>query len=171
MYSYIQDCITTNKVLENIGPNVEPTKNDILKDIPRTYVVAGNAKEELQLFRILMAFAYVKPCVGYCQGMNFLAAVLLKTSNTEEIAFWLLLSLMQKWDMENMYVPGVPDLALREYQMNHYMRNLLPDLYSHFRKVGVTNGFFISRWFITLFSTYIELDSLLRIWDCFFLDG
>ena len=86
MYSYIQDCITTNKVLENIGPNVESTKNDILKDIPRTYVVAGKAKEELQLFRILMAFAYVKPCVGYCQGMNSVAGILLIVSkgNQEE---------------------------------------------------------------------------------------
>jgi Rab-GTPase-TBC domain len=171
LYSYIHQCMNAGTQLEESTANIDTIKNDILKDIPRTYLVSGNSKEEAQLLNILIAFAYVKPSVGYCQGMNFLAAVILKVTKNEEISFWVLLGLMKKWDMENMYVPGVPDLSLREYQMNHYVNNLLPDLYSHFRKVGVTNGFFISRWFMTLFSTYLDYDILVKVWDCFFLDG
>lgn len=150
---------------------MELTKNEILKDIERTHLVSNNKKEQQQLLRILLALAYVKPAIGYCQGMNFLGAVLLKVVKSEEISFLLLLGMIRKWDMENMYVPGVPDLSLREYQMDYYLKTIVPDLYHHFHKVGITNGFFITRWFMTLFSTYLPLNTLLRVWDCFFLDG
>lgn len=103
--------------------------------------------------------------------MNFLGAMLIKVLDNEEISFWMLLAIIKKWDMENMYVPGVPDLPLREFQMNHYINNLFPDLYTHFRKIGVTSGFFISRWFMTIFSTYLSFDVLVKVWDCFLIDG
>ena len=147
------------------------SRNDILKDIPRTYLVAGNCAEETCLLNVLMAFSWVKPSIGYCQGLNFLAAVIVKVAVDEETAFWVLVGMVDKWNMENMYTPGVPDLALREYQLNHYFQTILPDLYTHFRKLGVTNGFFISRWFMTLFSTYLPLEVFLPIWDCFFMEG
>ena len=162
-YKYIHNLISLNKQLEESSLNLENTKIEILKDIPRTHLVSDNKKEQSQLFRILLGLAYIKPAIGYCQGMNFLGAVLLKTVKSEEIAFLLLLGMFKKWDMENMYVPGVPDLSLREYQMDYYLNTIVPDLYSHFRKVGITNGFFISRWFMTLFSTYLPLSTLIKI--------
>lgn len=170
-YKFIHNSIASNKTLEESSLDLELTKTEILKDIPRTHLVADNSKEQAKLLRILLALAYIKPSIGYCQGMNFLGAVLLKTVKSEETAFLLLLGMMKKWDMENMYVPGVPDLSLREHQMDHYLYTIIPDLYFHFRKVGITNGFFISRWFMTLFSTYLPFDILVRVWDCFFLDG
>lgn len=157
--------------MEESSLDLEFTKNEILKDIPRTHLVNDNKREQQQLLRILLALAYVKPAIGYCQGMNFLGAVLLKVVKSEEISFLLLLGMIKKWDMENMYVPGVPDLSLREYQMDYFLKTIVPDLYHHFHKVGITNGFFITRWFMTLFSTYLPLNTLLRVWDCFFLDG
>ena len=170
-YKYIHTSISLNQTLEESSLDIELTKAEILKDIPRTQIIADNKKEQSQLLRILLALAYIKPSIGYCQGMNFLGAVLLKTVKSEETAFLLLLGMMKKWDMENMYVNGVPDLSLREYQMDYYLNTILPDLYFHFRKVGITNGFFISRWFMTLFSTYLPFQTLVRVWDCFFLDG
>lgn len=133
--------------------------------------MAGNQGEESSLLNVLLAFSYIKKSIGYCQGLNFIAAIMVKVAQNEEHAFWLLLGLIDKWDMENMYVPGVPDLALREFQLNHYFHSLLPELYTHFRKQGVTNAFFISRWFMTLFSTYLPIDCILPIWDLFFLEG
>lgn len=170
-YNYIHNCINLNQSPEESSLNLEQTKTEILKDIPRTHLLADLKKEQQQLLRILLALAYIKPSIGYCQGMNFLGAVLLRVVKSEEISFLLLLGMIKKWDMENMFVPGVPDLSLREYQMDFFLKSFLPDLYHHFHKVGITNGFFISRWFMTLFSTYLPLDTLLRVWDCFFLDG
>ncbi|CAG9311469.1 unnamed protein product [Blepharisma stoltei] len=170
-YELIQLRIELGEGLEEIGLNIDTVKNDIAKDIPRTLLVANSKREQEKLFRILLALAYVKPSIGYCQGINFLASVILKVVRNEEVAFWLLLGVIKKWDMENMFVPGVPDLSLREHQMNHYFMILLPDLYSHFRRAGITSSFFITRWFMTLFSTYLPFSTLVKVWDCFFLEG
>jgi hypothetical protein len=44
---------------------------------------------EQQLRRVLSAYVKRNPTVGYCQGLNFIAAVLL-TKLREEEAFWVL---------------------------------------------------------------------------------
>ncbi|OMJ80434.1 hypothetical protein SteCoe_19340 [Stentor coeruleus] len=102
-YQFIQNSITLNKPLEESSLDLEATRNEILKDIPRTQLITDNQKEQGQLLRILLALAYIKPSIGYCQGMNFLGAVLLKVVKSEEITFLLLLGMMKKWDMENIF--------------------------------------------------------------------
>jgi len=60
-----------------------------------------------QLFRILIAYANFEPNVGYCQGMNFVAAVLL-LHMTEEQAFWALHALIEVYGMRGFYINDVP---------------------------------------------------------------
>ena len=55
------------------------------------------ATEEGQaaLGRILLAFSVHKPQIGYCQSMNYIAALLLIVlERNEENAFWVLVSLI-----------------------------------------------------------------------------
>jgi hypothetical protein len=47
--------------------------------------------------------------------MNFLAGALLLITTDEETAFWILLGLIDKFDLEKLFAPGVPDLYLRTY--------------------------------------------------------
>ena len=171
VYDYIHSEINSRKDFTNTGLDITRVKDDISKDTPRTYLVSNDYKAQNQLYRILLAIAYVKPNISYCQGMNFIGGVLLKVVKNEEVAFWMMLSMIMKFDMENLFMPGVPDLPLREHQINYYIHNMLPDLYSHFRRIGVTSGFFISRWFMTLFAVYLPYHTVLRVWDCFLLDG
>ena len=56
------------------------------KDISRTF--SGDesfSKEELR--RILVAYSVRNPNVGYCQGLNFIVAILLSFEFTEEETF------------------------------------------------------------------------------------
>ena len=47
------------------------------------------------LRRVLVAYSVHEPVVGYCQGMNYLAAMLLLCMRQcEEEAFWVLASLI-----------------------------------------------------------------------------
>lgn len=47
------------------------------------------------LGRVLVAFSVHKPKIGYCQSMNYIAALLLIIlERNEEKAFWLLVSLI-----------------------------------------------------------------------------
>jgi hypothetical protein len=103
--------------------------------------------------------------------MNFVGGALLYIIKDEEITFWILLAMVQKFHLENLFVSGVPELHLRTYQFNHYVSNILPELYAHFRVIGLTNGFFTSKWIITVFSWYLHIDSLARVWDGFFMMG
>ena len=55
------------------------------------------ATEEGQaaLGRVLLAFSVHKPRIGYCQGMNYIAAtLLLALERNEENTFWVLVSLI-----------------------------------------------------------------------------
>ena len=45
---------------------------------------------------MLLAYARHNPSVGYCQGMNFLAALLLLLME-EEAAFWCLAAIVEVW--------------------------------------------------------------------------
>jgi len=47
----------------------------------------------------------------------------------------------------------------------------MPQLASHFEKVGISPVFFCSDWFSTLFSYTFEIELTARVWDIFFLEG
>lgn len=56
---------------------------------------SGDMPDELR--RILLAFALHDPAVGYCQGMNLLAAMaLLVMAGDETAAFWSLTTIIQR---------------------------------------------------------------------------
>ena len=66
----------------------------IVKDVARTFELKGEAEQQLGfddeaiLFAVLKAYSVFDPSLGYCQGMNFIAANLL-THLEPEKSFWL----------------------------------------------------------------------------------
>ncbi len=90
--------------LEQVGPSVsDPVDRSschilALQDVPRTFpnnVLMRTEEGQNMLRRVLFAFARHKPDVGYCQGMNYIAALLLLSMNrNEESSFWVLASLI-----------------------------------------------------------------------------
>ena len=65
--------------------------------------------------------------------MNFIGATLLSILQDEELSFWIFYSMMKSRDMENMYLPGVPELHLKNYQMSHLIRQKCPQLFNHLK--------------------------------------
>jgi hypothetical protein len=59
------------------------------------------------LSNILNTYAKYDPQIGYVQGMNFIAGALLSHSE-EYIAFWLLVMVLEKFEMRDIYLPGRP---------------------------------------------------------------
>ncbi len=56
--------------------------------------MARDGPGQAMLFNILAVYARVNPAVGYCQGMAYVAAVLLMHMAEEE-AFWCLVALLE----------------------------------------------------------------------------
>ncbi len=50
--------------------------------------------------------------------MNYITATLLELTNDEEISFWLFYVLIENFEMKMLYLPGVPDLHMRNYMMS-----------------------------------------------------
>ena len=69
----------------------------IEKDLPRTFPkgVPGCSTKKTMLRRVLAAYALRNPSVGYCQGLNFVAGMLLKSGMDEEDAFYSLCTVVE----------------------------------------------------------------------------
>lgn len=73
--------------------------------------------------------------------------------------------------MENLFVSGVPDLHMRVFQVNKCLEKFAPTLYHHFKREGMNNTVFSSKWIMTIFSVNLHVDVLVHVWDLFFLRG
>eukprot|EP00743_Colponemidia_sp_Colp-15_P004267 GILK01004604.1.p1 GENE.GILK01004604.1~~GILK01004604.1.p1 ORF type:complete len:613 (+),score=134.01 GILK01004604.1:63-1901(+) len=149
--------------------------DEIQRDVTRTFPANPKFAEtggsgQQQLSRILQAIAVYHKDIHYCQGMNFIVGALLYVV-PEELAFWIMMSLIDNYDMKQMFLPGVPGLKFRIYHLDRLVAKHLPKLHAHFRRVRITPDFFASQWFMTLFSYYLPVETLHRIWDLFFVNG
>ena len=70
----------------------------LLQDLPRTFPLnawVASAEGQAALRHVLLAFSVHKPDVGYCQSMNYVAAMLLLCLDlSEERAFWVMVALI-----------------------------------------------------------------------------
>ena len=68
---------------------------DLARTFPEHEFIASPAGQ-LKLRQILVAFAGRHPTVGYCQGMNYVAAFLLEAVQHDvETAFWIFIALVE----------------------------------------------------------------------------
>lgn len=124
------------------------------------------------LRNILHAYAVYDPAVGYCQGMAFVAGLLLSYI-PEEDAFWTLVALLRnpKYGLAGMYAPGLPRFAEVMHVFSILVATHLPKLAAHFKSLGIDHAMYASQWFITLFTYSFPFDLVTRAWDAFFCEG
>ena len=160
--------------LESI-PLDEETETVIIKDLDRTFPACQFFKEKYgngqrKLYKVLSYYSKYNTDTGYVQGMGFIVAVFL-TYMDEESSFFMLHSLMKKYNMEGFYLPGFPILKKTFYILLNLEKKFLPKIYELFKKEGMIPSMYASEWFICLFSRNLEFKSLVRIFDIFLLEG
>lgn len=153
----------------------ESDREVIFRDICRTFPThplfekPGSAGQK-GLEHVLVAWHGLEPQIGYCQGMNFVAGILLLHMD-EETAFWCLHSLLKGRGLENLYRPGLVLLqeALDVFQT--MVEKFLPQLASYFAVNDINVISFASPWFHTLFAWRFPLPLVFRLFDMFLREG
>lgn len=86
------------------------------QDLARTFPAndwMSTEDGQAALRRVLLAFSMHQPQVGYCQSMNYLAAMLLLAlEQSEESAFWILVCLID--DNGARFFPANPSSFILE---------------------------------------------------------
>ncbi|VEN42372.1 unnamed protein product [Callosobruchus maculatus] len=147
----------------------------ILIDLGRTfpnhsYFSSPLGPGQLALFNLLKAYSLLDPEVGYCQGLSFVAGVLLLHME-EHQAFFLLRHLMFRRGMRQQYLPDMVSLQVKLYQLSRLLHDQLPELYNHFDLYEVAPTLYAAPWILTVFASQFPLGFVTRVFDLIFLEG
>jgi len=180
-YKEIKKKYDYQKILEEIKKDPNSVKNlDIIKlDIIRTSFDKDEEIKRVKIGNILGAISKELPSLNYCQGMNQIAAFLLDVcDNDEEDAFFVFLSLMIDSEYSNLFKNELEKLNLLFYQFERVLSSTLPEIYFYLKNNHITPGYFVSPWFITLFTdAFIDKESennkksIMKVFDLFILSG
>ncbi|XP_077157785.1 TBC1 domain family member 1-like isoform X6 [Paroedura picta] len=147
----------------------------ILIDLGRTfpthpYFSAQLGAGQLSLYNILKAYSLLDPEVGYCQGLSFVAGVLL-LHMTEEEAFRMLKFFMFDMGLRKQYRPDMTILQIQMYQLSRLLHDYHRDLYNHFEAHEIGPSLYAAPWFLTMFASQFPLGFVARVFDMLFLQG
>ena len=144
-------------------------------DVMRTFFVNNQEEYRLKLKNILMVLTFSYPKVGYCQGMSCIGQFLLEiTKGNEENSFHIFSAIISKTEYGKLFFNNFDYMKKFFYVFERLINIYLPELDIVLRKHNVSPSFYITPWFITLFTHNYSNNHnkvLLRIFDTFILDG
>ncbi|KAM7056203.1 TBC1 domain family member 30 isoform 3-T3 [Acridotheres tristis] len=174
---------------ERSNPDDDSMGIQIVKDLHRTgcssYCGQEAEQDRVVLKRVLLAYARWNKSVGYCQGFNILAALILEVmEGNEGDALKIMIYLIDKVLPDSYFVNNLRALSVDMAVFRELLRMKLPELSQHLdtlqraanRESGggyeppLTNVFTM-QWFLTLFATCLPNHTVLKIWDSVFFEG
>lgn len=151
---------------ENVGAAIE---RDLSRTFPNHEFFAAattkGADGRRALANILKAYAIHDTKVGYCQGMAFVAGVLL-IYLSENRAFAAFVTLMESSDFRSMYLRSMEGLKTRLRQLAVVLRVKNATLAQHLEKHDVAPVLYASGWFMSAFASDFPVRFSGRVMDC-----
>ncbi|XP_040005287.1 TBC1 domain family member 30 isoform X2 [Xiphias gladius] len=174
---------------ERSNPDDDSLGIQIVKDLHRTgcssYCGQEGEQDRVVLKRVLLAYARWNKTVGYCQGFNVLAALILEvTEGSESDALKVMIYLIDKVLPESYFANNLRALSVDMAVFRDLLRLKLPRLSQHLHHLQkaanrVSGGsyeppltnVFTMQWFLTMFATCLPASTVLKIWDSVFFEG
>ena len=142
-------------------------EKDLLRTFPtHPYLDSYDAPLIPPLRRVLHAFAWHNHSIGYCQGLNFIAAILLLHC-TEATTFALLTTLCTRL-LPNYHTPEMPGLHQAQHALIQMISKVSPQLHTRLTSEGVPIKEQTTSWLLCAFLDNLKLSTTLRVWDQLF---
>jgi small G protein signaling modulator 3 len=150
------------------------TVTDIDRDIDRTlrdniFFLRGPGVQKLH--ELLVAYARRNPNVGYCQGMNLIAANLLLIMPSTEEAFWILVCMIEKMLPEGYFDHSLIASRADQQVLRQYVAQVLPKLSQHLDNMCIDLETLTFQWFLSIFTDCLSAEALFRVWDVILCTG
>lgn len=143
---------------------------DVCRTFPICPVFQGmNGPDRLR--QVLWGFAELDPDLGYCQSINFLAAIFIMVLLDDSVAVTALQQLLTKLGTRRWYMDGMLQLRGDTAVLEQMLDERAPALLQAMRKHRFDLLFVTSKWFLCLFVTVLEGEALRRVWDVMLCDG
>ncbi|KAM6923409.1 TBC1 domain family member 2A [Xenentodon cancila] len=166
---YLQLC-------EKSRTSPHPASRQIQLDLHRTLITnqhfsSPSSPALQQLCRILLAFSWHNPVIGYCQGLNRLAAIALLVLKNEEDAFWCLVAVVEAIMPQDYYTKNLVASQADQRVLKDFMAEKLPRLSAHFESHNIDVTLISFNWFLVVFVESLPSDIMLPLWDAFLYEG
>lgn len=157
-----------------ISPHLVPRQ--IQLDLDRTltsnqHFSAPSSPFIPQLERVLQAFSWQNPTIGYVQGLNRLAAIALLILQNEEDAFWCLVVIVEYIMPQDYYTKDLVGCQADQRVLKDLMWEKLPRLMAHLEAQKVDVSLITVEWFLVLFVDSLPSRILFKVWDAFLYEG
>jgi hypothetical protein len=118
-----------------------------------------------KLNEVLLAYSRRNKDVGYCQGMNLIAANILLITPSAEDAFWILASFIENILPQGYYDHSLISSRADQQVLRQYVRTVLPKLSAHLDSLSVELEALTFQWFLSVFTDCLCAEALFRVWD------
>ncbi|ORZ40357.1 rab-GTPase-TBC domain-domain-containing protein [Catenaria anguillulae PL171] len=148
--------------------SLEEIEKDLNRSLPE-YPAYQEASGIDALRRVLMAYSWKDPELGYCQAMNLIVSALL-IYMSEEQAFWTIAVLCER-TLPGYYTTTMVGAQVDSHVFETLIEKYLPAIGEHVKKHDIQLSVACLSWFLSLFINTFPLYHAFRVLDCFFLDG
>ncbi|XP_052677813.1 TBC1 domain family member 30-like isoform X1 [Crassostrea angulata] len=194
--NYIREqCIDWTKTVrfafnDRSNPDDDSLGIQIVKDLHRTgcsgFSGQENDEDRAVLKRVLLGYARWNKSIGYCQGFNVIAALLLEVMDRkEDDALKVMIYLIDHVLPDGYYAHNLRALSVDMAVFRDLLRVTFPKLSKHLdhlqsaaqdNTTGASyepplTNVFTMQWFLTLFATCLPKHIVLRVWDSILLEG
>lgn len=157
--------------LEKQNPASKQIELDLMRTLPNNKHYTSPTSEGIQKLRnVLLAYSWRNPDIGYCQGLNRLAAIALLYLDQED-AFWCLVTIVEVFMPRDYYTKTLLGSQVDQRVFKDLMSEKLPRLNAHFEQYNVDYTLITFNWFLVVFVDSVVSDIFFRIWDAFLYEG
>ncbi|KAI8637470.1 rab-GTPase-TBC domain-containing protein [Parasitella parasitica] len=161
-----------NRILEENKNRNSLSLEEIEKDLNRSlpeYKAYQHPEGINSLRRVLSAYSWKDPELGYCQAMNIVTSAILIYMSEEQAFFTL--SVLCDDLLPGYYSTSMYGALLDQIIFEHLLDKTMPKLHAHFKETDIQLSVACLPWFLSLYINSMPLLFAFRVLDCFFMEG